>query len=58
MEYTNSERAKREKVCHLRDSFIRTIWYVKKVSNFEIGVAKLKEALRNVKFATLCRSVA
>jgi hypothetical protein len=28
------------------------------VSNFEIAVAKLKETLRNVKFATLCRSVA
>jgi hypothetical protein len=29
-----------------------------KVSNFEIAVAKLKETLLNVKFATLCRSVA
>jgi hypothetical protein len=38
---------------------LRTIWYDReKVSNFEIVVAKLKETLRNVKFATLCRSVA
>jgi hypothetical protein len=33
---------------------VRTMWYEKKVSNFEIAVAKLKETLRNVKFATLC----
>ena len=32
------------------------IWYIEKVSNFEIAVAKLKELLQNVKFATLCRS--
>ncbi len=31
---------------------------IEKVSNFEIAVAKLKEILQNVKFATLCRSVA
>jgi hypothetical protein len=38
---------------------LHTIWYdrEKEVSNFEIVVAKLKETLRNVKFATLCRSV-
>ncbi len=37
---------------------VRTIWYEEKVSNFEIAVAKLKKTLRNVKFATHCRSVA
>jgi hypothetical protein len=37
---------------------VRTMLYEEKVSNFEIAVAKLKETLRNVKFATLCRSVA
>jgi len=31
---------------------------IEKVSNFEIAVAKLKEILQNIKFATLCRSVA
>jgi hypothetical protein len=31
---------------------------IEKVSNVEIAVAKLKESLWNVKFATLCRSVA
>ncbi len=51
-ENTNSERAKREKVCHLRDSFTYDM-VIEKVSNFEIAVAKLKETLRNVKFATL-----
>jgi len=34
------------------------MWYEEKVSNFEIAVAKLKETLQNIKFATLCRSVA
>jgi hypothetical protein len=37
---------------------VRTMWYEEKVSNFEIGVAKLKETLRNIKFATLFQSVA
>ena len=37
---------------------VRTMWYAEKVSNFEIAVAKLKKTLRNIKFATLCRSVA
>ena len=37
---------------------VRTMWYEEKVSNFEIAVAKLKETLGNIKFATLCRSVA
>ncbi len=38
---------------------LRTIYgTIEKVSNFEIAVAKLKETLPNVKFATLCRSVA
>jgi len=37
---------------------VRTMWYKEKVSNFEIAVAKLKETLQNIKFATLCRSVA
>jgi len=50
--YTNSERAKREKVCYLRDS-ITYYGTIEKVSNFEIAVAKLKEILRNIKFATL-----
>ncbi len=31
---------------------------IEKVSNFEIAVATLKETLQNIKFATLCRSVA
>jgi len=31
------------------------MWNEEKVSNFEIAVAKLKETLRNIKFATLCR---
>ncbi len=62
-EYTNSERATREKVCHLSDSVFYTIKItygttIEKVSNFEIAVAKLKETLRNVKFAKLCRSIA
>jgi len=48
-ENTNSERAKREKVCHLCD--------IEKVSNFEIVVAKLKEILLNVKFATFAGAV-
>jgi precorrin-6B methylase 1 len=30
------------------------MWYEEMVSNFEIAVAKLKETLQNVKFATLC----
>ena len=51
--HTNSDSAKREKVCHLRDSCM----YEEKVSNFEIAVAKLKETLGNIKFATLCRSI-
>ncbi len=33
---------------------VRTMWYEEKVSNFEIAVAKLKETLQNIKFATLC----
>jgi hypothetical protein len=39
---------------------LHTINYgtIEKVSNFEIAVAKLKETLRNIKFATFCWSVA
>ena len=41
-ENTNSERGKREKFCHLGDSFTYD-GTIEKVSNFEIVVAKLKE---------------
>jgi hypothetical protein len=37
---------------------VRTMWYKEKVSTFEIAVAKLKETLRIIKFATLCQWVA
>jgi hypothetical protein len=52
--HTNSDSAKREKEAVTFAIRVRTMWYKKKVSNFEIAVAKLKETLRNVKFATLC----
>ena len=62
MVHTNSDSAKREilipKGQKERKSVtfairLRKIWYDReKVSNFEIVVAKLKETLRNVKFAT------
>ncbi len=58
MVHTNSDSAKREKEAVNFTIRVRRIWYEEKVSNFEIVVAKLKETLRNVKFATLCRSVA
>ncbi len=60
MVHTNSDSAKREKeaVTFAIGIRVRTIWYEEKVSNFEIAVAKLKETLQNLKFATLCRSVA
>ncbi len=54
MEHTNSDSAKREKEAVTYASWVRTMWYIEKVSSFEIAVAKLKETLRNVKFATLC----
>jgi hypothetical protein len=57
--HTNSDSAKREKVCHLRDSCTyNVVSYEENMSNFEIAVAKLKETLQNIKFATLCWSVA
>ena len=56
--HTNSDSAKREKEAVTITIRVRTMWYEEKVSNFEIAVAKLKETLRNIKFATLCRSVA
>ncbi len=56
--HTNSDSAKREKEAITFAIYVRTMWYEEKVSNFEIAVAKLKETLQNVKFATLCRSVA
>ncbi len=49
---------KREKEAVTIAIRVRTMWYEEKVSNFEIAVAKLKETWRNIKFATLCRSVA
>ena len=58
MVHTNSDCAKREKEAVTFAICVCMMWYKEKVSNFEIAVAKLKETLRNVKFATLCRSVA
>ncbi len=52
--HTNSDSAKREKEAVTFAIPVRTMWYEEKVSNFEIAVAKLKETLQNVKFATLC----
>jgi hypothetical protein len=56
--HTNSDSAKREKEAVTFLICVRTMWYEEKVSNFEIAVAKLKETLQNIKFATLCLSVA
>ncbi len=58
MVHTNSDSAKREKEAVTFAICVLTNWYEEKVSNFEIAVAKLKEKWQNVKFATLCRSVA
>ncbi len=58
MVHTNSDSAKREKEAVIFVICVRTMWYKENVSDFEIAVAKLKETLRNVKFATLCQSVA
>jgi hypothetical protein len=55
--HTNSDSAKREKEAVTFAICVRTMWYEEKVSNFEITVAKCGK-LRNVKFATLCRSLA
>jgi hypothetical protein len=52
--HTNSDSAKKEKEAVIFAICVRTMWYEEKVSNFEIAVAKLKEKLQNVKFATLC----
>jgi hypothetical protein len=52
--HTNSDSAKREKEAVTFAIRVRTMWYEEKVSNFEIVVAKLKDTLQNVKFATLC----
>jgi hypothetical protein len=52
--HTNSNSAKREKEAVTFAICVRTMRYKEKVSNFEIVVAKLKETLQNVKFATLC----
>ena len=54
MEHTNSDSAKREKEAVTFAICVRTMWYEEKVSSFEIAVAKLKETLQNIKFATLC----
>ena len=63
--HTNSDSAKRENVCHLCiDIYIWNYYMVLhkegeyRDGNFEIAVAKLKETSQNIKFATLCRSVA
>ncbi len=53
---TNSDSAKKDKEAVTFTIRVHTMWYEEKVSNFEIAVAKLKETLQNVKFATLCRS--
>jgi hypothetical protein len=52
--HTNFDSAKREKEAVTFKIHGRMMWYEEKVSNFEIAVAKLKETLQNVKFATLC----
>ncbi len=52
--HTNSISAKREKEAVTLVIRVHTMWYEEKVSNFGIAVAKLKETLQNVKFATLC----
>ncbi len=54
LEHTNSDSAKSEKEAVTFAIRVRTMWYEEMVSNFEIAVAKLKETLQNVKFATLC----
>ena len=54
MVHTNSDSAKREKEAVTFAICVHTMWYEEKVSNFEIAVAKLKETLQNVKFATPC----
>ncbi len=54
MVHTNLDSAKREKEAATFAICVRTMWYKEKVSNFEIEVAKLKETLQNIKFATLC----
>ncbi len=56
--HTNSDSAKKEKEAVTFAIRVRTMWYKEKVYIFEIAVAKSKETLRNVTFATLCRSVA
>ncbi len=58
MVHTNSDSAKREKEAVTFTICVRTMWYKEKRSNFEIAVAKLKDTLQNVKFATLCWSIA
>ncbi len=45
MVHTNSDGAKREKEAVTFAIRVRTMWYEKKVSNFEIVVARLKETL-------------
>ncbi len=45
MVHTNFDSAKREKEAVTFAIRVRTMWYVEKVSNFEIAVAKLKETL-------------
>jgi hypothetical protein len=56
---TDSDSAKREKVCHLRDLCTYDVVRREGVKFRDIvAVAKLKEILRNIKFATFCRSVA
>ncbi len=54
MLHTNSDSAKREKEAVTFAICVCRMWYKEKVSNFKIAVAKLKETLQNVKFATLC----
>ncbi len=54
MVHTNSDSAKREKEAVTFAIRVGTMRYEEKVSNYEIAVAKLKETLQNVKFATLC----
>ena len=54
MVHTNSDSAKKEKEAVTFTIRVCTMWYEEKVSNFEIAVAKLKETLPHIKFATLC----
>ena len=50
-ENTNSERAKREKVCHLRDSFTYDIWYDREGVEFRDSGSEIE---RNIAKRQIC----